>query len=87
MTREIREERGVDPTAYKQIGMVEEIETDGVLIIRHVFLITGYEGDKINNEARNKPFWATLDEAEEICEHPISKDILTLVRNALNAKE
>lgn len=87
MIREVVEERAVTPIVYRQIGKVERVEENRTSNVMYVFLITDYLGKLINNERKNRPFWATLSRAEKVCKHPMSKEILTLVRKALNEEE
>ncbi|OGM10836.1 hypothetical protein A2Z22_03040 [Candidatus Woesebacteria bacterium RBG_16_34_12] len=87
LLREIREERGVIPTEYREIGIVDSVESNGRLNFRHIYLVTDYQGEITNAEGKNRQFWASLEEAEKLCEHPISKNILILVRDALSVEE
>ena len=85
--REVREERDVTPTEYKKTGIVEEARGGGAIVFKHVFLITNFEGTIVNKEEKNTQFWATMEEAEKLCEHPISKKILASVKGSITEGE
>jgi 8-oxo-dGTP pyrophosphatase MutT (NUDIX family) len=83
LLREVREERDVTPTEYRKTGIVEEVRGGGAVVLKHIFLITDFEGTVVNKEGMNKQFWATMEEAEKLCEHPISKKILASVKESI----
>lgn len=82
--REVWEEREVTPTEYRKTGVVEEMKESGAIVLRHVFLITNFDGVGVNREGKNRQFWTTIEEADELCEHPISKKILTSIKESLS---
>jgi len=79
LLREVCEEYGVVPSEYRKVGIVDTIEQNGTLNFRHVFLVTGWNGQLSNPEDKNEHIKTTLEEARKLCTHPISQRILDLV--------
>lgn len=80
MKREVSEEYGVKATEFEPIGVVRDVEEGGIMNIRHVFLVTKWEGRLSNPErVKSKHLKATIEEARVLCTHPISQRILNLV--------
>jgi 8-oxo-dGTP pyrophosphatase MutT (NUDIX family) len=86
MIREAGEEYGVIPTVYKKLGVVHNRSSVGSLDFRHVFLVTEWEGELSNRENRNEHLEASLEEARELCVHPILQKILDLIEKELTRK-
>ena len=81
--REVREEYGVKIIRAEDIGKIREVEENGVVNYRHVFLVTEWEGPLSNPENRNIHIEATLQDARIMCKHPITQQILDLVETNL----
>lgn len=82
LEREIEEEFAVRIKTYKKLGVVDSMEK-GTLNLRHVFLVTDWEGELSNPEKRNEHLNATIEEARTLCAHPISQKVLDLVEEGL----
>lgn len=86
LVREVREERGVQVQDYHKLGIVDSIDADGTLNIRHVFRVTKWKGRLRDVEKTNWQLEATPQVARLICSHPISQRILDLVDEDLARK-
>lgn len=82
LRREVREEYGVNVRKFQPIGVIRTIEDGCVVNFRHVYLVTGWEGELGNPEGTSH-FAAGLEEARKICKHPISQRILDFVEAKL----
>jgi len=78
--RELDEECGVSPKNLVYLGVF------GVSILRYVFVVEGFRGQVVNRESEKaKHIWATMEEARELCEHAITKEILEIVEEHLDS--
>lgn len=83
LRREVEEEYGVEITAYKRLGMVND--SDGKrMCFRHVFLVTEWTGNLTNPENRNNHIEVSLCEARRMCNHKTQQLILDLVEAELS---
>lgn len=82
--REIKEEYDIIPKKFEFLGSDTEIEKDSTVVIRHVFLVTSWEGIPSNPESKNGHLEATLKEARRLCAHPISQRILDMIEAKLS---
>ncbi len=88
LSREVGEEYGVKVLSSKKLGTVPTTESDGTLDIRHVFLITSWEGELSNPEGKNKHIEASLGEAFGQCKHPLSQIFLQMIeREVLSGQD
>jgi 8-oxo-dGTP diphosphatase len=83
LIREIREEYGAKYIKAEELGAIESYKEDGQINYRHVFLVNGWKGRLLNPEHRNTHFRATIDEAKQLCKHPISQKVLNLLETKL----
>lgn len=86
MLREAGEEYGVIPLVYKKLGIVYNRSSSGSLDFRHIYIVTEWEGELKNLENRNEHIEATLEEARELCKHPISQQTLNLIEKELSGQ-
>lgn len=84
LVREMNEEYSITPKNYEFLGSDSEIEVGLAVTVRHVFLITDWEGVLSNPEAKNGHIEATLEEARKLCAHPISQRILDMIEARLS---
>ncbi len=77
--REVKEEYDIVPKQFDFLGSDTEIEKDSTVTVRHVFLVTSWEGIPSNPESKNGHIEATLKEARNLCVHPISQRILDII--------
>lgn len=83
--RELSEECGITPKSLVLLGSFDSEEADGVHNMRYIFLIRDFEGEVENKErSKSRHLWVNLDEAREVCKHPVSQRILDMVENYLN---
>jgi 8-oxo-dGTP pyrophosphatase MutT (NUDIX family) len=85
LKREVREEYGVRVLNNIKLGINLGVEPDGALNVRHVYLVTKWEGKLLNPEGRNIHIEATLGKARVLCGHPVTQQILDLVEKQLSA--
>lgn len=84
LIREVKEEYGVTAEVFKELGTISGVEAEtGLLIFRHIFMVSKWGGDLSNPENRNGHLEATIEEAREICQHPVSQKALNLVEAEL----
>lgn len=83
LIREVNEEYGVAVLKNKELGTVQDIEESGRVCIRHVYLVSQWEGNLSNPEGKNKHTEATFQQARIICKNDISQRILNLVEKNL----
>ncbi|WKZ25329.1 MAG: NUDIX hydrolase [bacterium] len=86
LKREMNEEYGATPTKFEQIGVIRNEDKDTVNF-RHIFLVTEWEGKLNNVEMRNKHLRTSLKMAKQLCKHPISQQVLTLVEDHLSRQD
>ena len=84
LLREVREEYKVKALIYKKLGNYPSIEDDGILNVRHLYLVTKWLGILSNPEDLNDHIEATLEEAFEICKHPLSQVFLKRIQKELS---
>lgn len=82
--REVPEEYGVQVVIYKKLGTYPTIEDGGVLNVRHLYLVTKWNGVLSNPENVNGHVEAVLEEAFEICKHPLSQVFLKRIQKELS---
>lgn len=88
MIREVKDEEiGVTPTKFARLGSVTTVDDGMVLKVKHIFLIEEWVGDIRNIEGRNKQMLVPLNEAKEICTHPISQMALQMISNHLSRQD
>jgi len=78
LRREVMEEYGVTLKEGFGLGDIQGVEDGGVLNVRHIFLVTSWDGTLANPEGKNRHIEATFSEARELCKHPVSQKILDL---------
>jgi 8-oxo-dGTP pyrophosphatase MutT (NUDIX family) len=86
LPREIKEEYGVDVVKTKKVGIFPSVE-DGVLNIRHLYLVTEWNGnlsDPEKNMRKSEHLEATLEEALLICRHPLTQIFLQVIKSELS---
>jgi len=77
--REIKEEFGVNSTSVELHGYVDEERKEGIKKY-HVFVLSNYEGEiDILETEDGRLFWAKLDEARVVCEHPVTQRVLDII--------
>ena len=81
--REVSEEYGVEVLTYKKLGVFPMVEDSGVLNVRHLYLVTKWNGVLSNPEQTNGHIEASLEEASEICKHPLSQVFLKQIQQKL----
>lgn len=84
--REVWEEYKVRIKAYRYLGPIPSIESDGTRNYRHVCVVTDWKGRLSNPEKRNKHITVSLQEARLVCKHPISQQILMRVTASVQAR-
>ena len=87
LEREVDEEYGVKVLKSRKLGIIQSVERDGRLNFRHVYIVSEWGGNLSNPEGRNRHLEATIQEAKEICIHPISQRILDLVEEGLSTQD
>lgn len=78
------EEYGVKVVEYTKLGTFPNIEEDGVLNVRHLYFITKWKGKLLNLEEVNDHVEATIEEAFNICKHPLSQIFLRRIQLELS---
>lgn len=86
LKREVREEYGVVPTEFQQVGVIRTEEEWGVNF-RHIFLVTAWEGELENVEDKNLHLRTSLKNAKELCIHPVSQTVLSFVEGYLSRQD
>lgn len=86
LIREVREEYEAMFIQAKELGAIETVEEDGQLNYRHVFLVDEWKGRLLNPEHKNIHLKATLEEARELCKHPVSQLVLDMVEKELSGQ-
>jgi len=84
LLREIKEEYGVDGRVYKKLGTYPNIENNGTLNIRHLYLVTEWEGELSDPEKVNIHLEIPLDEAFDVCQHPLTQIFLQRIKDELS---
>lgn len=88
LLREIHEECGVEVVEYEVITSFEHLVSQKNKMVGQLYLVRGYKGNVVNQEVgKAKHVWATLGEAREVCEHPLSQLILNEIEKYLSIKE
>lgn len=86
LTREILEEYEVQALEYTKLGFLTNIEQNGILNARHVYLVTRWKGKLSNPEGKNEHLEVSLSEARLLCTHPVSQQVLDLVEKQLSGQ-
>lgn len=69
LVRELQEEIGITPTAFRHFTTIETMETDGVTpALWHLFIVTGWEGGEpaITNDEHSEIRWFDFLAAGEL---------------------
>lgn len=69
LIRELQEELGVTPTAFRHVETIETTETDGATpALWHLYEVTEWTGTepRITNDEHSEIRWLTFDEAEAL---------------------
>lgn len=85
--REVKEEYNSTPVEYKYLGHIMDTDSNLNLHIRHVYLITDWEGELLNPEGRNNHISLSIEDAEKICTHPISQKALSMINDELSRQD
>lgn len=80
LLREIREEYGTKVIDYINLGSFPSIEDNGFLNVRHLYLVTEWEGVLSNPENKNQHIECSIEEALLVCTHPLSQIFLRKVQ-------
>ncbi len=83
LCREVIEEYGVLPLKFKKLGEISSYEENDRLNTRYVYLVTKWLGVLGNPEKKSQHIEVDLDIAKNICKHPISQQVLTLLKKDL----
>jgi ADP-ribose pyrophosphatase YjhB (NUDIX family) len=84
---EVKQEYGISVKRYKKLGTYPNIENNGMLNIRHLYLVTEWEGRLSNPENKSTHIKATLEEALRICEHPLTQIFLKVIDKELSRQD
>jgi len=84
---EVMQEYGILVKRHKKLGVFPSIENRGILNIRHLYLVTEWEGCLSNPENKSIHVEATLKEALKICEHPLSQIFLKVIEKELSRQD
>lgn len=84
LNREVGEEYGVKVLVGESLGIIKAVDSDGIPNIRHVFLVSKWEGNLSNPELKNEHLEANIKQARELCKHPIFQKILDLLESRLS---
>jgi len=82
--REVGEEYGVKALSYRKIGVYPNIEDNGILNVRHLYLVTKWKGNLSNPENTNGHIETSIKEAFEVCKHPLSQIFLKRIQKELS---
>lgn len=80
----MREEYKVKVLIYKKLGNYPNIEDDGILNVRHLYLVTKWKGTLSNPENTNGHIETTIKEAFKVCKHPLSQIFLKRIQKELS---
>lgn len=84
---ELLEECGIFPTRYEFLGDIIDINIpDNDIKELAVFLIQDFEGILENKENINIHIWIDLKQAAGVCNHEVSRQVLSMVRNTIFAE-
>lgn len=84
LIREVKEEYCVTAEVFKQLGTISGVEAEtGLPAFHHIFMVSKWGGNLSNPEDRNVHLEATIEEAREICQHPVSQKVIDLVEAEL----
>jgi len=87
LVRELKEETGVNLISYDVLKIKEDTTREGINR-RTIVVVKEYEGVDVNARTdEGLLFWATLELAKEICEHPFTKEILEIYERSLSGQD
>ena len=75
LVRELREEIGIAPTAFRPFGCIETTEADGITPARwNLFAVTGWDGGepRMTNDEHTELRWFAFADAQSLA--PIASD-------------
>lgn len=82
LSREICEEYGVFVKESKKIGTVFSHEND-LFKVRHLYLVTDWEGELSNRENKSTHLEASIEEAMFVCRNPLTRTFLRMIEESI----
>lgn len=81
--REVKEEYGVEVTGFQKLGLFPSLGDNETLSVRHLYLVTGWDGILSNPENKSDHLEASITEALDLCKHPLSQAFLNVIQKAI----